>query len=160
MIPFHKARPKEADSLLLIDIEAVMVGISQIANCLYHQKRADEIDIFLERCENIIRDPRYIFNIQSLRALWHFNLGNTGLAKELLRKTSYENVELIAGTTGGRKGLGFALELLLPELPLALELEILQALLGTAEENIEKVDLLCLKALIHYLTTVRLAIFE
>jgi len=150
-IPFHNDHPSEAELLLLIDIEAIMAFIFQLVKCLYHQKKNDEIDIFLKHSENIICDPRHAFNVRSYRAFWCDYLGNTEDAKVLLRKFDYSNLKLIAGTRFGREGLLFMLKILCLELPLPSNLEILQALMECVEEDIDLVELLSYKALICYL---------
>ena len=150
-VPFRKACPREADSLLLIDIEAVMATILQITRCLYHQKKTDEIDVFLEHSEHIVWDPRHIFNVRSYRAFWRGYLGNTKDAKVLLRKADYGNIKLIADNTFGREGLLFVHKLLCLELPLSSNLEILEALLERVEKDIDLAKLLSHKALIYYL---------
>jgi len=150
-VPFHNARPSETDSLLLIDIEAVMALVFQIVRCLYHQKKIDEIDVFLKYSENIIYDPRHIFNVRSYRAYWLEYLGNVEDAKVLLRKSDYSNIKLIADNEFGRKGLLFMLKILCLELPLPSNLEILQALIECVEKDIDLVELLSYKAIICYL---------
>lgn len=150
-VPFHNARPSEADSLLLIDIKAVMSFVFQIVGCLYHQKKIDEIDVFLKYSENIIYDPRHIFNVRSYRAFWCDYLGNAEDAKVLLRKSDYSNIKLITDNVFGRKGLLFMLKILCLELPLPSNLEILQALIECGEKDIDLVELLSYKALICYL---------
>ena len=149
-VPFHNACPSEADFLLLVDIEAVMEIVFQIANCLYHQKKTEEIDVFLEHSENIICDPRHTFNVRSYRAFWRDYLGNTEDAKFLLRKADYVNIKLIADNAFGRQGLLFILKILCLELSLSSNLEILQVLLERVEEDIDLVELLSHKALIYF----------
>lgn len=150
-VPFHNACPSEADFLLLVDIEAVMAIVFQIANCLCHQKKTDEIDGFLEHSEHIIWDPRHIFNVRSYRAFWRGYLGNSEDAKVLLRKADYGNIKLIADNAFGREGLLFVLNILCLELPLSSNLEILQVLLEHVEEDIDLAELLSHKALIYFL---------
>jgi len=149
-VPFHNDRPSEAKLLLLIDIEAIMAIIFQLVKCLYHQKKNNEIDIFLKHSENIICDPRHAFNVRSYRAFWCDYLGNTEDAKVLLRKSDYSNIKLIADNEFGRKGLLFMLKILCLELPLPSNLEILQALIECVEKDIDLVELLSHKALICY----------
>lgn len=150
-VPFRKSRPSEAEFLLFIDINAIMATIFQIVKCLYYQKKNDEIDIFLKYSENIICDPRHTFNVQSYRAFWLEHLGHTKDAKALLRKAGYDNIELLADNTFGRRGLLFVLNLLDLELSLSSSLEILQVLLERVEKDIDLVELLSRKALIYFL---------
>jgi len=150
-VPFYNTCPNEAKDMLYIDINSIMETIVQIAKCLYHQKKNDEIDIFLEYSENIICDPRHTFNVRSYRAFWLEYLGNTKDAKALLIKTEYNNIKLLADNTFGRKGLLFVLNLLDLELLLSLSLEIIQVLLERVEKDINLAELLCRKALIYFL---------
>lgn len=150
-IPFYNECPNEAEFLLLVDIEAIMAIIFQIINCLYHQKKNDEIDIFLKHSENIICDPRHIFNVRSYQAFWLDYFGDTENAKALLRKSDYANLKLIADNEFGREGLLFLLKIQGLELPLVSNLDIIQAIIKGTKEEIKLVEPLSYKALISYL---------
>jgi len=149
--PFYNDCPNEAEFLLLVDIEAIMSIIFQITRCLFYQKKNEEIDIFLKHCENIICDPRHLFNVRSYRAFWRDYFGNTENAKAILRKSDYENFNLIADNEFGREGLFFLLKILGLELPLVSNLDIIQAIIKETKDDIKLVEPLSYKALISYL---------
>lgn len=67
-VPFVKDKPKDADELLVVDIEAITSILYSIRNCLYHQGKEDEIGPFLKKASDIIDDHRFRSNIGSLRA--------------------------------------------------------------------------------------------
>ena len=71
-VPFVKDKPKDADELLIVDIEAITSILYSIMSCLYHQGKEHEIDPFLKRASDIIDDDRYRSNIDNLRA-WNKN---------------------------------------------------------------------------------------
>lgn len=57
-VPFVKDRPLEADSLLCIDIDAVIETVHGITSCFHNLGKTDEIDPFLIRASDIIADER------------------------------------------------------------------------------------------------------
>lgn len=74
-VPFHRDEPEKADGLLVVDIEAVISILYSLSECLYRQKKTDQIDPLLKGTESLIDDVRYLFCIYSLRA---YNFGIRG----------------------------------------------------------------------------------
>lgn len=148
--PFVKDRPAEADSLLLIDIEAVYSYVNGISWCLEYLQK-NEIDIFLEKATDIIRDVRFGIYIATLRAIWLANDHNENIAKEILRPlVTEENIMRIPETEFGLRSLEIIQDFLFNELTLSCNFLITDKLLDKASNSIDKVGHFTKKALIYF----------
>ena len=149
-VPFVQDSPLEADSLLCIDIDAVVETVHGIACCLYKLGRYFEIDPFLRRVSDIIRDERYAFCILGERAVWFLIQGNDNKMKQTLSPAKYINIARIATTYYGRLHLHFFLELLWFKIPLAKNLEILEVILSNVDDPFRELYQLARKAVIFF----------
>jgi tetratricopeptide (TPR) repeat protein len=148
-VPFVNENPLAADELLSIDIEALIETIHGIACCLNQLNKIDEIDSFLQKCTDIVKDDRFMFYILGERAFWFLFQNEEQKAKNILLpligidpgkiRTFYE-----------RRYLEIFISLLWVYIPLGNCLKILDILSSKKDDPLKEAYYIAIRALIYF----------
>ena len=147
-VPFVEDRPLEADSLLSLDIDAVIETVHGITSCFRQLGEFDEIDPFLIRASDIITEERYEFCILGERTLNFLIQGNESKTKQILSSIKNIDVSRMATTYYCRQYLDLFSEFFWYEIPLAKNLEILEKLLSKVDDSLGELNQIARKAII------------
>jgi tetratricopeptide (TPR) repeat protein len=147
-VSFFKAKPVDADDLMIIDIEAVISGYNSLSDCLRIAGRADEVDEVLQRATNFIEDRRYLFCLFALRASHLAIINKFDSAKILLRNAPDLPFDTLSNFKTGMTSLRIYLYFIWTVIPLERCLKIIDYLISKDVDRLYRIEDLTHKGLI------------
>lgn len=138
------------NEVMIMDIEASCALFFYLSECLTKTGQKGEIDKVLGRVKNYIKDKRFTYCLLSQRAFDLLRENEIGRAIEVMRSVPEVPIESLLEFETGTNSLRLFVDLRWQEIPRELNIQILDAILETDENKLQKAVAFLQKAQILY----------